>query len=93
MRVIVHGRVLEVENREFTDKSGEIKTTFDAWLQPGSPRFGPDRISGPVELRPKVGDVATYLASVTARSGRNGAWLSVWCVERAQPPAPATAGA
>lgn len=84
MRVHVIGEVVDVELRSYTSASGEVVSTFDAWLASDSPRFGPSRISGPANIAPKVGDFVDYVAVASAKTktGRTGAYLSVWCVER-----------
>jgi len=81
MRVQVSGTVVEVERRSFTDSEGNLKETFDAFLAPDNPRYGADRISGPLDLLPSVGSSVTYVANVQARNGKRGPWLSVWVSE------------
>lgn len=81
MRVQVSGKVVEVERRSWTDNDGNIVEAFDAFLASDNPRYGADRISGPASIAPVVGEVASYVASVSARAGKRGPWLSVWCIE------------
>lgn len=81
MRAIVAGRVVEVERREFTGGDGVRRLTFDAYLASDNPRYGADRISGPIELAPVKGEYVAYRAAVSARQGQRGPWLSVWCIE------------
>ncbi|MGV1037949.1 MAG: hypothetical protein ACOYD0_13125 [Candidatus Nanopelagicales bacterium] len=82
MRVIIAGTVVQVEDKTFTSKeTGEIVATFDAYLAASDPRYGADRISGPADLKPAVGERVAYLSMVKAQNGRRGPWLSVWCFE------------
>lgn len=81
MRVIVRGRVVEVEPRSFNGRDGQKRDTFDAFIASDNPRYGADRISGPVELQPAPGDDVAYICNVTAREGQRGPYLSVWAVE------------
>lgn len=83
MRVQVTGTVVEVERRSWTDGDGNVVESFDAFLAADNPRYGADRISGPASITPQVGDVVSYVASVSARAGKRGPWLSVWCIESA----------
>lgn len=82
MRFKVAGRVVDVEKRSWQNNDGETVQAFDAYLASDSPRYGARRISGPAVLAPKAGEDVEYLAVVSARPGRRGPWLSVWCVER-----------
>lgn len=81
MRVEIVGKVVDVEVRTFVDANGQARESFDAFLAADNPRYGADRISGPAELAPAVGQDVRYRASVRARNGARGPWLSVWCVE------------
>lgn len=85
MRVLVVGHVEDVERREYTDKRGQVVRTFDAYLSGygRSARFGPDRVSGPMEHMPSPGDEVAFMVSVSAKDGNRGAWLSTWVVGRA----------
>jgi hypothetical protein len=83
MNVIVVGKVVEVEFREFKGEGGDTVKAFDAFLAPSNPRYGADRVSGPAEVAPAVGDSVVYRAAVNARGGARGPWLSVWCFEHA----------
>lgn len=93
MRALVAGTVVEVEVREFTRQDGQRSVTFDAFLAPDNPRYGADRISGPIELAPEKGDHVAYWAMLSAREGRRGPWLSVWCFEKSPEVAAAVAQA
>ena len=84
MRVQVQGKVVEVERRSWTDAEGNVVQAFDAFLASDNPRYGADRISGPANLIPEVGEQAAFWALVSARTGKRGPWLSIWCVERAE---------
>lgn len=80
MQGIVSGKVLEVERRQYSGRDGVVQV-FDAYLAPSNPRYGADRISGPAELVPEVGDLVAYRANIQARVSANGPWLSVFVVE------------
>lgn len=87
MRVLVYGNVVDVEVRKYTGADGEVRSVFDAYLASDNPRYGASRISGPADLAPDKGERVEYVASVSAKSGKRGPWLSVWCVERVNAPA------
>jgi len=83
MRVIIRGKVVEVERRTFTPNGGGAPVeTWDGYLASDNPRYGADRISGPLDLIPEPGESVEFRAVVKARPGARGPWLSVWCVER-----------
>lgn len=86
MNVEITGKVVDVERRTYVTAEGEARETFDAFLQADNPRYGADRVSGPVDLAPAVGQEVRYRASVRARAGARGPWLSVWCVEALHKP-------
>jgi hypothetical protein len=85
MRAVVTGTVVAVEDREFTKDDGSVSRSFDAFLSAANPRYAPDRISGPLELRPVVGSQVAYVCSFSAKGGRRGPWLSVWVVDELDP--------
>jgi len=86
MRVIVTGRVVEVEARSFTGKDGQVRHSFDAYIASDNPRYGADRISGPAELQPTAGDDVALRCTVSARVGERGPYLSVWAIESVNAP-------
>lgn len=85
MRAVVTGRVVHVEDKAFTNNDGDVRQVFDAFLKASDPRYAADRISGPADLAPVVGEDVAYLCSFSAKAGRRGPWLSVWAVEALDP--------
>lgn len=83
MRVKIEGTVVEVEKRSWKSPEGNTVEAFDAFIAAENPRYGADRISGPVALMPTPGESVVYRAVVNPRTGKNGPWLSVWCTDRA----------
>jgi len=83
MRAIVTGKVVDVERREYVNRDGVRAVSFDAFIASDNPRYGAERISGPVELIPAPGEFVSLACLVTAKEGKRGPWLSVWAVEYA----------
>lgn len=82
MVTVVIGEVVDVEVRDYVRADGTAASAFDAFLKPDNPRYGADRISGPGEIAPKVGEKVSYKASIRAKQSKSGTpYLSIWCFE------------
>jgi hypothetical protein len=80
MRFHVKGPVVDVEHREYVNGAGEVVRTFDAWIGSDNPKYGADRISGPGEAAPMMGDYVDLVVNVTAKEGKRGPYLAVWVI-------------
>lgn len=84
MAFLVHGKVRDVEVREYNGRE-----TFDAFIA-DNPSARAERVSGPLALLPTVGETVTYRVSAKARtyadkvSGEIRAFVSLWVLDRAQ---------
>jgi hypothetical protein len=84
MKVFITGTVVDIQMREYVDKSGVTVKTSDVYLAPSNPRAAADRITVPVELIPTVGEIVGYWAEARAYSGKFGPVLSVRATEKAE---------
>lgn len=80
MRATVTGKVVSVEERSYTDRNGVTQHGFDAYMAADDPKYAPDRISGPMDLMPKVGAQVSFICQFRAMQGKRGPWLSVYAV-------------
>ncbi len=86
MRAVVYGEVAKVTERSYTSQ-GQRKTVFDAYVGE-APYY--DKITGPMELAPKVGDRVEFVANIRVKSGTSSktgnayAFLDVWVIEDAR---------
>lgn len=91
MRAVVKGQIVAVEVRQpYTDRQGNLRETFKAWIAGGDPRYAADTYDGPIELIPAKGDFVEQLVTikpqefVDRQTGERRVFLSVFAVRDEQ---------